>query len=110
MRRPTFPYPGGKARLAKEIVSYFPRSGRWYVEPFAGRGNVYWKASQLDFKKWHLNDIRTASFFEALRDLGPCAVPERTETEYYRLWARKKANPRDHEALLIEPYLTFRAR
>lgn len=107
MKIPTFPYPGGKARIASQIIRHFPRTGGCYVEPFVGRGNVFWQAAtHLKFEQWWLNDIRTIPFFQALL-LPPCAVPERTEAEYYRLWDRKKIDPTDQEALLIEPFLTF---
>jgi hypothetical protein len=32
----TIPYPGGKVRLAQTIVSFLPKSGRTYREPFVG--------------------------------------------------------------------------
>jgi site-specific DNA-adenine methylase len=47
-------YPGGKGRLAPRIVSLLPRRGRTYLEPFAGRGNIFWEAVQqgLKFDRW----------------------------------------------------------
>ena len=30
------PYPGSKVRLARTIVSFLPKQGRIYCEPFAG--------------------------------------------------------------------------
>ena len=42
---PGFAYPGGKVRLRKWLVSMMPREGRRYIEPFAGRGNVFWLAA-----------------------------------------------------------------
>lgn len=108
MQFPTFAYPGGKARLAPTLVSFMPPQGRSYVEPFAGRGNVFWAAasSGLDFKEWVLNDIRTAPFFEAIRATGDTVeVPIRSREEYYQQWEGFKQQ--DFKAVLLEPYLTF---
>jgi hypothetical protein len=54
---PTFSYPGGKARMAKTIVAMAPPSGRLYVEPFAGRANVFWRAAGELASKRHQNGI-----------------------------------------------------
>ena len=72
MRFPTVPYPGGKGRLASILVGFMPKKGRLYREPFAGRGNVAWAAmsSKLEFEQWELNDMFTAPFFEAIREIG----------------------------------------
>jgi len=54
---PSFGYPGGKARLAKNIISMLPPVGNRYVEPFVGRGNVYFAVAQrLNYKRFWLND------------------------------------------------------
>jgi len=104
MPRISFPYPGGKARLAKRLMGYFPKHGNLYLEPFAGRGNVFWQTQELDFKAWHLNDISTHAFFNALKT-GTCEVVERTRENYYLLWERYKQG--DHQATLLVPYITF---
>ena len=105
---PTIPYPGGKGRLAPILVSLMPPKGRLYLEPFAGRGNVFWAAcsSRLGFQKWALNDIRTARFFEALRTIGGTfEVPARSREEYFHQW--KMFRQCDPQTILLEPYLTF---
>ena len=105
---PAISYPGGKARLARTLVSLMPRQGRSYVEPFAGRGNVFWAAasSQLGFQQWALNDIRTVPFFEAVRDIGDSVeVPEKSCEEYGR--QREAFRRGDPKAILLEPYFTF---
>jgi site-specific DNA-adenine methylase len=105
---PTIPYPGGKGRLAPILVSFMPPKGRLYLEPFAGRGNVFWAAcsSRLGFQKWALNDIRTARFFEAVRTIGGTfEVPARSREEYFHQWKRFRQG--DPQAILMEPYLTF---
>jgi hypothetical protein len=100
-------YPGGKVRLAQAIVSFLPKAGRIYCEPFAGRGSVFFAvALHLQFKHWWLNDIATASFFEAIMRIGNTVeVPPRTADEYYRQWELARLG--DERAIILEPYLTF---
>lgn len=101
---PVFSYPGGKGRLAEALVGVMPKSGRRYVEPFVGRGNVFFAAaSQLKFRYWYLNDLNTAPFFTALqRTGGDIQVPERTRLVYKQLKQQKENEART----LLEPYLT----
>jgi hypothetical protein len=83
----SIPYPGGKGRLAKQIVSFLPREGRIYLEPFAGRANLFWEAAEqgLKFKKWWLNDLATASFLDAIRTHGDTIeIPRRSRAEFER--------------------------
>jgi site-specific DNA-adenine methylase len=104
---PTFSYPGGKARMAKLLVSMMPTEGRRYVEPFAGRGNVFWRAAmELNFSEWHLNDLRTCPWLTAIRDHGhELRVPRCTLAEYLKRWADyKRGCP---YACLLAPFLTF---
>ena len=101
-------YPGGKVRLAQTIVSFLPKVGRTYCEPFAGRGNVFWAAISkgLRYRRWWLNDIATAPFFEAITRIGNTVeVPPRVAEEYYRQWGRARRG--DERAIILEPYLTF---
>lgn len=81
-----------------------PKSGGLYLEPFAGRGNVFFRAGAcLAFGGWHLNDLQTASFFEALvRTKGRISVPKRSRAVFEQVRQR----PRDDRYLLLEPYLT----
>ncbi len=104
---PQLPYPGGKARLAPHILKMMPRSGRVYVEPFAGRCNLFWAvASELHYKHYWLNDTRTVPFLRAVKKVGNTVnVPERTEAEYYCHW--QLAQTGDEVAIAMEPYFTF---
>jgi len=105
---PTIAYPGGKARLASKIISFLPQQGRTYVEPFAGRGNLFWSAasSSLKYEKWWLNDITTIPFFRAIREIGHVIeVPELSRAEYER--QREASKGGDSVAVLLEPFLTF---
>jgi site-specific DNA-adenine methylase len=84
---PKIPYPGGKARLAKQIISFLPKQGGTYLEPFAGRGNLFWSAVEmgLQYERWWLNDIATAPFFDAIRTHGhSIKVPPRSRQEFER--------------------------
>lgn len=98
--------------MASKIVSFFPSCGKTYVEPFAGRGNVFWKAaSTLQYQSWWLNDIRTAPFFEAILAVGDTVtIPERALTRQ-ELQPYVKAFQRgDLTAIIAEPYLTHSGR
>lgn len=105
MRYPSIPYPGGKARLAHDIVSALPQNGRLFVDPMVGRGNVFFAAATaLNYEKWWINDIETAPFFEAVRSIGNSVrIPERSRDEYYRQWKKRG----DLRSLILEPYLTW---
>ena len=104
---PGYAYPGGKKRLRKTIVGFMPQRGDTYAEPFAGRGNVFWlAASALQYSHWHLNDLRTAPFFEAILTHGnTIQVPEHTREEFERNKIASMYG--DPIAALLEPYLTF---
>lgn len=106
-RVPTFSYPGGKGRLAPTLVSMMPVIGSVYVEPFVGRGNVFFAAAHaLDFQSWVINDLNTARFFEALKKRGKTAtVPARTPQEYVRQKCLYRLG--DYRAELLQPYLSF---
>jgi site-specific DNA-adenine methylase len=89
------------------LVSHFPRQGRCYVEPFAGRGNVFWLACQcLHFEKWWLNDLQTALWFHALARVNPADIPDVVAKEAQSLW-QARALAGDPLALVMEPFLTF---
>jgi hypothetical protein len=84
---PSIAYPGGKARLAQEITAFLPRRGRTYVEPFVGRGNLFWSAASagLKYERWWLNDTSTIPFFRAIKEIGDVIeVPEDDRAEYER--------------------------
>lgn len=62
-----FRYPGGKRRLAKQIISKFPSYDE-YREPFCGGGSVFFNIPS-DKKRW-INDLDVdlMSVYLALRD------------------------------------------
>jgi site-specific DNA-adenine methylase len=105
---PKIPYPGGKGRLAKQIISVLPKEGRTYLEPFAGRGNLFFEAAEqgLKFKRWWLNDIATAPFFEAILSHGQrIKVPPRSRQEFEK--QRDAFKSGDPTAILLAPHLAF---
>lgn len=108
MKPPTIAYPGAKGRLASRLVDMMPTTGRVYLEPFAGRGNVFFAAAlRLNFESWRLNDTSTASFFYSLKERGDrVCVPPRTRVEYQRQ-KRLFIESATHRSILLEPYLTF---
>ncbi len=62
--RTSLRYPGGKARLSRTFVPYFPQIGGTFCDVFAGRGNVFFAAaSTLQYGSWWINDIRTIPWF-----------------------------------------------
>lgn len=105
---PKLPYPGGKARTAKQIISLLPKEGRLYIEPFAGRGNLFFAAVKqgLRYDRWWLNDIATASFFRAILSHGDkIEVPPRSRHEFER--QREEFKNGDPTATLLAPHLAY---
>lgn len=106
MRRLQIPYPGGKARLAKQIISFLPRRGRVFA--FTGRGNLFWAAVEagLQYEEWWLNDIATAPFFEAIKTHGhKVKVPPRSREEFEK--QREAFKSGDPVATLLAPHLAY---
>jgi hypothetical protein len=105
---PKIAYPGGKGRIAKQIISFLPPEGRTYLEPFCGRANLFWEAAKqgLKFRKWWLNDLATAPFLESIRTHGhTIEVPPRSRTEFEKQRERFKFG--DPTAILLSPHLSF---
>lgn len=104
----SFRWPGGKSFLASEILKYVPKQGRKFIEPFAGRANVFFRAvaEGFTYQQWVLNDLLTAPFLHAVRDAGDTVVvPPRTPEEHDR--QKALALNGDLPALCLEPWLCF---
>lgn len=103
-----FRWPGAKNDLGKDILSHSPiRSGEKFIDLCAGRGALTFWAWELgfDFKEWVINDINTAGFFRALRDVGDkVRTPPRRSREEFDKQARL-AQEGDQRALLLEAWL-----
>jgi len=102
----SFRWPAGKSRLAPIIVKYIPTRGRKFLDLFAGRGNLFFRAAAggFDYGEWVVNDILTAPFFHALRSIGnQIEVPSCSKAEFLR--QRELAKTGDQRAVLLEGYL-----
>ena len=74
---PKFAYNGGKANLRTFISYFFPREGTHYVEPFAGRFNVFFLQKVIGkYQNFHLNDIRTKVLFDAISNYSGQDIPD----------------------------------
>ena len=106
---PTFSYPGGKAKAAKLFVRRMPKAGKVYCEPFAGRGNVFFRAraSGLKFDRWILNDPTTAGFFRGLVDPDIISKLPFAVTGKDALAWNKRARKGDPVALVLSVRLGF---
>jgi len=105
-----FPYPGGKAKIRSKLYPYFPEEGRGYLEPFAGRGNVFWEWYPIsDYEFYTINDLKVSRFFEALRDVNledlPFSITEEEFDVWYNRWLRDEPL-----AFVVEPKITFRGK
>lgn len=81
------PYPGGTG-LAKQIISFLPREGRVYLEPFAGRANLFREAvgQGLQYRRWWLNDIATP--MEAATEMAGLVLELRDSSQNAKLKQR----------------------
>jgi site-specific DNA-adenine methylase len=103
MRTPSFRYMGGKARLRSWLVPLFPQSGRRYLEPFAGLGNIYYHARKhLRFERWVLSD-RDPAFLKALLEANLSEMPESVSRTEFEHWRHSGCSI----SKLIEPKVTF---
>jgi hypothetical protein len=91
--------------MARHILSLIPAVGRIYAEPFAGRGNVFFRAySNVDFRYWWINDKYKSEFLRKLRiDGRTFVVPDRSDD----LFDRCKTHRRSTDSILLEPFLVF---
>lgn len=101
---PAFRHMGGKARLRKWLVDHFPTGdGGTYLEPFAGKGNVFFEACQrLRYLRWVLTDSNI-QFLNAVVDADFDALPAKVERQDFEYW-RASSGP---ITTLIEPRITY---
>lgn len=104
MKTPAFRHMGGKARLRKWLVDHFPDGDDGtYLEPFAGKGNVFYEAVQrLSYSRWILTDYDTR-FLNALIDADLGALPATVQRQDFAYW-RASDGP---ITTLIEPRITY---
>lgn len=100
---PTFSFTGGKAKLRKWLLHFFPRKGGRYIELFAGRANVFFLACQhLHFDRWELYD-KDVRFLKALQVVDCSKFPDSVEKHEYSEWTART----DPVARVLEPVLSF---
>ncbi len=105
-----FPYPGGKARIRETLFEHFPEEGHAYIEPFAGRGNVFFEFyKRSDFKHYILNDIKLSKFFYSLRSVDLTKLPDSVDEFNFEVWQNRWLAG-DMVAHVIEPKITFRGK
>jgi site-specific DNA-adenine methylase len=87
-----FKYDGSKATIRPWIAKFVPSKGRHYVEPFAGRGNVFWLLSRVcNYQTWQLNDIRTGTpdgFLNGLLNVDVKDIPYHVRKEDWEHWVK----------------------
>lgn len=99
---PFLPWPGSKAKCAKEIYGMFPASFNTYFEPFLGSGAVFFAMNKWrEFKEARLSDnnAKLINCWQAVKDrpdhvakmLTHCL--DRNSEEYYRQMRSEMGNP-----------------
>lgn len=102
---PFLPWPGSKARCAREIISEFPAAFGDYYEPFLGGGSVFFALNYLachrTYRRAHLSDTnaRLINCWQRVKDspehvkqmLQHC-LAQNSEEFYYRM-RREMGNP-----------------
>ncbi|NPD90449.1 MAG: DNA adenine methylase [Asgard group archaeon] len=63
----TFNYAGGKAKLAKQIIQYFPKH-KIYIEPFGGSGKILFNKKSVDLEIYNDLDDGLSAIFICLLD------------------------------------------
>jgi len=97
-RVPAFSYPGGKVKLREWLVRRMPLRGRRYVEPFAGRGNVFWLAvHMLDYREWWLNDPWTCRWFDAIQKVNLRDIPNELTEVLVRMYMKRATAHREDD-------------
>lgn len=102
---PTFKMHGSKARVAAWVVGHFPKFRR-LLEPFAGRGNIFFRAcTDCEFQEVLLNDLNSHPFLEALRDYsGDWSFVDDGQIDK-EVWQRWVDAPSSQERTLAESYV-----
>lgn len=106
----SIPYPGGKFRIHKQIMSEFPPIGNKYIELFAGRGNIFFNFKQLaSYNQWFLNDKFTGKYFQSISLVDPESLPIEITYELFEA-LKVKSLMNNPLAMILEPHITFRGK
>jgi len=102
-----FRYPGGKAKIRDKLFEYFPQEGRYYLELFGGRGNIFFEwVKRSSFHTYTVADIKTGVFFKALESTNLDTLPNTVTAVEYDYW-KGRFLAGDPIAILLEPVVTF---
>ena len=105
-----FPYPGGKAKIREQLFPYFPEEGHRYLEPFVGRGNIFFEwFKRADYKYYTINDLKLGQFFKALRNCDLKDLPLSVPPEMFEVWVNRWLAGNDI-AHVLEPKISFRGK
>jgi site-specific DNA-adenine methylase len=105
-----FPYPGGKAKIREKLFPYFPEEGLHYLEPFVGRGNIFFEFYKRSaFEDYTINDLKLGRFFKALRDVNLDDLPLEVLPEMFDVWVNRWLAG-DNIAYILEPKISFRGK
>ncbi len=85
----TFNYAGGKAKLAKQIIQYFPKH-KIYIEPFGGSGKILFNKRSVDLEIYNDLDDGLSAIFICL--LNPRMKSELLEKLEQTIPSRKLFN------------------
>lgn len=102
---PGFAYQGGKWKMRDWITPYLPEDSSLFVEPFAGRGNIFWLQAWLGkVRRYHLNDLRTYKLFNAIKTVDLNRLPEQVSLPEEKYW-KQLIEAEDPLGLVMEPML-----
>lgn len=112
-RVPSFRIQGGKVTIREWIVSHFPTDITTYVEPFCGKGNVFFQVAhdnRFHLDRVYLNDKYNADQLLAVYDVEDCSFLPDSKDEWEGLYQRMRSmNPEDltPQDLMIELFIMF---
>jgi site-specific DNA-adenine methylase len=105
-----FPFPGGKAKIRDELFPFFPEDGDVYIEPFVGRGNIFFEWYKRScFKGFWINDLYNWRFFTSLKQADLALLPDEVHDYNFENWVTKWIIG-DPIAYVLEPKITFRGK
>ncbi len=103
----SFRYQGGKSRIVNWLKLHFPSRGRIYLEPFAGRANVFFGiVKSFSYQEWRLNDCNTANFLKAIKEIDLKELDKINNADW-SLFYDLSQKPDSLLAEVMAPIITF---
>ena len=97
--RPLFGSPGGKTRLAKLIVSYFP-DHKTYVEPFCGGAAVFFAKKPSEVEVLNDKDFQIYNALKVFKEKSYDEIRQKSDDYDWhcskRKWLQRKESKRDN--------------